>query len=327
MSEIETGNTSAVQWVQLSADFKGQRLDNFLLSRLKGMPKTRIYSMMRKGEIRINRKRVKPDYRIEGGEELRLPPMRLPEREGPPPVPAGLGERINAAVLYEDDALMVINKPSGLAVHGGSGINLGLIESLRQLRPDAKMLELVHRLDRDTSGCILVAKKRSALRQMHEALRDGKMKKTYHALVFGRWPSRRQHVNAPLKKNELQSGERMVKVDDEGKASLTEFKVIERFADYTLVAASPITGRTHQIRVHAQFAGHSIAGDQKYSLDEDNRRAREIGVSRLFLHAASIGFPHPGTGKWLEVSAPYDEVLKGVVESQRQQGFFPINTD
>lgn len=314
MSDQQKPSSAQVQWLTISIDYQGQRLDNFLLAMLKGVPKTRIYSMMRKGEIRINRKRVKPDYRIVGGEELRLPPVRLPERDAPPPVSAGLGRKIEDAILYEDDALMVINKPSGLAVHGGSGISLGLIESLRQLRPQLKMLELVHRLDRDTSGCILVAKKRSALRALHEALRDGGVDKVYHALVQGRWPSRHQHVNAPLKKNELRSGERVVRVDADGKPSLTEFKVLRRFASYTLIEAKPITGRTHQIRVHSQFAGHPIIGDDKYGVDEVNKAAKQYGLNRLFLHAAKLTFRHPVSGEVVSVKAEYDAELHAVID-------------
>ncbi|PXF28651.1 23S rRNA pseudouridylate synthase [Pokkaliibacter plantistimulans] len=314
MSDQQKPSSAQVQWLTIGGDYQGQRLDNFLLAMLKGVPKTRIYSMMRKGEIRINRKRVKPDYRIVGGEELRLPPVRLPERDAPPLVSAGLSKKIEDAILYEDDALMVINKPSGLAVHGGSGISLGLIESLRQLRPQLKMLELVHRLDRDTSGCILVAKKRSALRVLHEALRDGGVDKVYHALVQGRWSSRHQHVNAPLKKNELRSGERVVRVEADGKPSLTEFKVLRRFASYTLIEAKPITGRTHQIRVHTQFAGHPIIGDDKYGVDEVNKVAKQYGLNRLFLHAAKLTFRHPVSGEVVSIKADYDVELHAVID-------------
>ncbi|MFB9885563.1 23S rRNA pseudouridine(955/2504/2580) synthase RluC [Balneatrix alpica] len=320
MTDSQVTPLGAVQWLTIPADVEGQRIDNYLRTLLKGVPKTRIYSMLRKGEIRINKKRIKPDYRLQGGEELRLPPVRLPERDAPPPVSQALGNRLEGAILYEDDALLVINKPAGLAVHGGSGISLGLIESLRQLRPQERMLELVHRLDRDTSGCILIAKKRSALRAMHEMLRNGGIDKVYQALVIGRWPSRHQHVNAPLKKNELQSGERVVRVSPEGKPSLTEFRVLERFAHFTLVEAKPITGRTHQIRVHSQYAGHPIVGDDKYGTDEGNRQGKEVGISRLFLHAARLNFRHPLTGKPLSLVAPLDEVLQQGVLRLREQG-------
>ncbi len=299
----------AVQWFDVEADCSGQRIDNYLMSRLKGAPRTLIYRKLRKGEIRVNKGRIKPDYRVQGGDRIRVPPMRLPEPGQPVKASDNLAQVLEAAVLFENDELIVINKPSGLAVHGGSGVNLGMIEALRQIRPQAHFLELVHRLDRDTSGCVMVAKKRAALRALHEALREGKVTKIYHALVQGEWSKRKLKVDAPLKKNELKSGERMVKVSGDGKASLTEYRVLRRFNDCTLVEARPITGRTHQIRVHCQFAGHPILGDVKYGDEAANSSMRQQGLRRLFLHAAELKVRLPKTGQQITVSAPLEKPL------------------
>ncbi len=300
-----------VQFIEIDEDQAGQRLDNFLMARLKGVPKSRVYRILRKGEVRVNKKRAKPVQRLEAGDIVRIPPVRVAEREGPAQAGKGLLQLLDDSILYESDALMIINKPSGLAVHGGSGISLGLIESLRQMRPDARFLELVHRLDRDTSGCIMIAKKRSMLRYLHEIIREKKVDKIYQALVVGRWPNRKKRVDAPLLKNELKSGERMVRVDAQGKPSLTEFKVLERFGEnYTLVEAMPITGRTHQIRVHAQFVGHPLIGDDKYGIDDENKAMKSKGIKRLFLHARALRLLLPGEKKMLEVFAPLNEELE-----------------
>lgn len=282
-----------VQFDQISADQAGQRIDNYLITRLKGAPKTLIYRILRKGEVRVNKGRIKPDYRLQAGDTLRIPPVRLPAPNEPVLVGQGILNALEASVLFEDKGLIIVNKPAGLAVHGGSGLNFGVIEAMRQLRPDCPQIELVHRLDRDTSGCLMIAKKRSVLRHLHAELRgEGKGKgviKRYEALVRGRWPASTRKVHAPLQKSNLRSGERMVEVNVEGKESLTEFRVLERFGDYaTLVEAQPITGRTHQIRVHAKHAGHPIAGDPKYGDDDFSRELRDLGGKRLFLHARSL---------------------------------------
>lgn len=299
---------SSVQMLEVSPEFAGQRIDNFLRNQLKGVPKTLIYRILRKGEVRVNKGRIKPEYKLQAGDLVRVPPLRLAERDEPAPLAQGLLERLEAAIVYEDKALIVLNKPAGIAVHGGSGLSYGVIEALRQLRPDTKELELVHRLDRDTSGLLMVAKKRSMLRHLHQELRGDGVDKRYMALVRGRWETGKKQVNAPLLKNTLRSGERMVEVTDEGKEALTLFRVLRRFGDFaTLVEARPVTGRTHQIRVHARHAGHAIAGDSKYGDEDFSREIRELGGKRLFLHAYGLKVPLPDGGE-LNLEAPVDEV-------------------
>ncbi|MDP9939822.1 23S rRNA pseudouridine(955/2504/2580) synthase RluC [Ectopseudomonas alcaliphila] len=306
--------TSGVQLIEVAPELAGQRIDNFLRTQLKGVPKTLIYRILRKGEVRVNKGRIKPEYKLQAGDVVRVPPLRLAERDEPEPLAQGLLERLEAAIVYEDKALIVLNKPAGIAVHGGSGLNYGVIEAFRQLRPDAKDLELVHRLDRDTSGLLMIAKKRSMLRHLHEQLRGDGVDKRYMALVRGHWATAKKQVNAPLQKSNLRSGERMVEVDVEGKEALTLFRVLRRFGEFaTLVEAKPVTGRTHQIRVHAKHAGHSIAGDSKYGDDEFTREIRELGGKRLFLHAYELHVPLPDGGV-LKLEAPVDEVWARTLE-------------
>ena len=303
--------TPTVKMVAISADEAGQRIDNFLRTQLKGVPKSMIYRILRKGEVRVNKKRIKPEYKLEAGDEVRIPPVRVAEREEDAVSPhlqkvAALSD----VILYEDDHILVLNKPSGTAVHGGR---------LRALRPEARFLELVHRLDRDTSGVLLVAKKRSALRSLHEQLREKGMQKDYLALVRGQWQSHVKAVQAPLLKNSLQSGERIVRVSQEGKPSETRFKIEERYAFATLVRCSPVTGRTHQIRVHTQHAGHPIAFDDRYGDREFDKQLTGTGLNRLFLHAAALKFTHPGTGEVMRVEAPMDDQLKRCLQVLRNQ--------
>ena len=307
-------STPGVQLLEVSPEYAGQRIDNFLLARLKGVPKTLIYRILRKGEVRVNKGRIKPEYKLQAGDIVRVPPVRVPERDEPVPLAQGLLQRLEASIVFEDKALIVINKPAGIAVHGGSGLNFGVIEAFRQLRPDAKELELVHRLDRDTSGLLMIAKKRSMLRHLHEQLRGDGVDKRYMALVRGNWATSIKQVRAPLLKSNLRSGERMVEVNDEGKEALTLFKVLRRFGDFaTMVEAKPVTGRTHQIRVHTLHAGHCIAGDSKYGDEDFTKEIRDLGGKRLFLHAYMLTVPLPDGGK-LNLQAPVDEMWAKTVE-------------
>lgn len=311
---------SSVRFFTISDDEAGQRLDNFLFAKLKGVPKSLIYRIVRKGEVRVNKGRVKPEYKLQEHDMVRVPPVRVAEKNE-----ASISTKLNKVaelehqILYEDDVMLVINKPSGIAVHGGSGLSFGVIEALRVLRPQARFLELVHRIDRDTSGILLVAKKRSALRSLHEQLREKVVQKDYLALVRGKWQSHVKVIKAPLLKNELASGERMVKVSEEGKTSETRFAIEERYLNATLVKASPITGRTHQIRVHTQYAGHPIALDEKYGEPEFDRKMKAFGLHRLFLHAYSIRFKHPKTDEEMVITAPLDKTLKGVLTKLRTE--------
>lgn len=309
-----------VQFVTIDGDEAGQRIDNFLLARLKGVPKSMIYRIIRKGEVRVNKGRIKPEYKINAGDSIRIPPVRVSEKEEIAVSPKL--DKVSAlanCILYEDDHLMLINKPSGTAVHGGSGLSFGVIEGLRALRPEARFLELVHRLDRDTSGVLLIAKKRSALRALHEQLRLKQMQKDYLALVRGQWQSHTKVVQAPLLKNILQSGERVVKVSNEGKPSETRFKVEERFEFATLVKASPVTGRTHQIRVHTLHAGHPIAFDDRYGDRDFDAQLVGTKLKRLFLHASSLTFTHPSTGEQMRIEAPMDNQLRHCLQVLRSQ--------
>ena len=288
----------------------GQRVDNYLLRHLKGVPRTRIYRILRRGEVRVNGSRVKPSNRLAEGDLVRIPPVRVAARDAGPVAVPGLESNI----LHEDDLLIVLNKPAGLAVHGGSGIRAGVIEGLRALRPKAE-LELVHRLDRETSGCLLVAKRRSFLRRVHALLRDQRgMHKEYVAVVAGRWPDV-DMVDRPLSTWVRGGGERRGRVDHEsGKPSRTRFSVERVGAGMTLVRAEPVTGRTHQIRVHAASEGCPVIGDLKYGDDARNARAREeFGVRRMLLHAERVTVNEPETGYTLEVHAPLDESMRSVI--------------
>lgn len=309
-----TDPTPSVQLVDVGPDQAGQRIDNFLLTRLKGVPKSAIYRIIRKGEVRVNKGRIKPEYKLAEGDQVRVPPVRTAAQDETPTfISHQLKNQLGQAILFEDEGLIVLDKPAGLAVHGGSGVSLGVIEALRALRPQQKFLELVHRLDRDTSGILLVAKKRSVLKRLHDDLREGRVNKTYLALVVGRWKGKQHKVEAPLRKFELASGERVVRVSQEGKPSLTLFNQVRLFDEATLVEASPVTGRTHQIRVHAQFSGHPIAGDDKYTSREQNTFFVEKGLKRLFLHASRIELDN-GEGKRLSFSAPLPGELQSFLD-------------
>ncbi len=294
-----------VRMVTVTDKNDAQRIDNFLLATLKGVPKSRIYRVIRKGEVRINKKRCKPETKLQTGDVVRIPPITVQSAKAPPKVSQQLSAVLDAAVLYEDKEVLVINKPAGLAVHGGSGVNLGLIEALRTRYAETQFLELVHRLDRDTSGVILVAKSRPALRHFHRLFRDDEVNKIYHLAVHGKWPRHKKFVDAPLRKNELKSGERIVRVSADGKASQTHFRVLQASAHFSLVEAKPITGRTHQIRVHAAFSGFPIAGDDKY-IEDKVANYHGLEKCRLMLHARTITFTLP-SGKAMTFTADYDE--------------------
>lgn len=305
---------TSVREIEVGEDGVGQRIDNFLLKTLKGVPKSRIYRILRKGEVRVNRGRIKPEYRLQMGDLVRIPPIRVSEAK----IQAVPGDRIlrllEQNILYEDKGFLVLNKPSGLAVHGGSGVSFGVIEGLRALRPDARFLELAHRLDRDTSGCLVIAKKRSALRAFHELLRGGGMDKYYLALVQGRWQGGKRRVEAPLRKNVLKSGERVVRVSEDGKPSLSIFTPVAIYQDSSLIRVKLVTGRTHQVRVHAQFCGHPIAGDDKYGDATFNREMAKRGLKRLFLHAAELRFTLPESIT-IHVEAPLDGNLQTLLKA------------
>lgn len=299
-----------VSFIQIDEDNHGQRVDNFLLTLLKGAPKSLVYRIIRKGEVRLNKGRVKADSRLSKGDTLRVPPVRLPEQGEIPDVSPVLADLLNASILHEDDGLLAINKPHGLAVHGGSGVSLGLIEALRKLRPQHSFLELVHRLDRDTSGVILVAKKRSVLTALQQMLVNKQgIRKQYLALVHGHWEAATQDVKLPLLRTERQSGERIVVVSEEGKSAHTRTRLLSTGRKYSLIAAEPVTGRTHQIRVHCLSQGHIIAGDQKYSDKVLSEMDKTQGIQRLCLHAWQLNFRHPMTGEQVHLLAPPDDEM------------------
>ncbi|MEZ8315064.1 23S rRNA pseudouridine(955/2504/2580) synthase RluC [Vibrio splendidus] len=313
MSEIRT----QVQFVDIDEDMAGQRIDNFLRNQLKNIPKSMIYRIVRKGEVRVNKKRIKAEYKLKAGDLVRIPPVTIEEKteENVPSTKLNKVSELEQCIIYEDDHMLILNKPSGTAVHGGSGLKFGAIEALRALRPDARFLELVHRIDRDTSGILLIAKKRSALRHLQAQFREKTVQKYYFALVMGEWKNSCKVVNAPLLKNEVNS---IVRVNPNGKASETRFKVLEKFQDATLVQASPITGRTHQIRVHAQYTGHPIAWDDRYGDRRFDAYTGKVGLNRLFLHAANIKFTHPGSEEKIDISAPMEKRLERALTGLRK---------
>ncbi|MBT5412170.1 MAG: 23S rRNA pseudouridine(955/2504/2580) synthase RluC [Cellvibrionales bacterium] len=292
-----------VKFVEITSEHSDQRIDNYLFTLLKGVPKSRIYRIIRKGEIRINGSRIKPDYKLNEGDKIRIPPVRIAEREAFILPSKKLQYSLEKNILYEDDALLVLNKPSGLAVHGGSGIKLGLIEALRLIRPKTDYFELVHRIDRETSGCLMVAKKRSSLRYLQEQMRSKRISKVYRALATGKWPRGMRRIDLPLMAFEQKTGEKIVRVNPKGKKSVTIFSVMKRYRNFTLLEALLETGRTHQIRVHAQHIGCPLAGDNKYGLDDINKDIRKSGLKRMFLHALKIGFSLP-CGKNIFIEAP-----------------------
>ncbi len=288
-----------VTWLEVGEESEAQRIDNFLLRQLKGVPKSHVYRVLRSGEVRVNSGRVKPDYRVRIGDKVRIPPVRVAAANAKPPArPFGL------PIVHEDSSLLVVDKPSGVAVHGGSGVSFGVIELLRAARPEAKLLELAHRLDRDTSGLLIVAKKRSALVELHRMLRDGEVEKIYVAVVKGVPAKKQFDISDALHKYVNAKGERRVAVKEGGQSAVTKITLLEKSKDISLVQLRLMTGRTHQIRVHLAHAGHPVLGDDKYGDFELNRALARQGVKRLFLHAQRLGFKHPADGRAMAFESP-----------------------
>ncbi len=303
----------SVRFVEIGAEQAGQRIDNFLLRLCKGVPKSHLYKAIRNGEVRVNKGRIAADYRLEQGDTLRVPPLRLPRpdetRRAPPAV---------FPIVFEDDALVVVNKPAGLAVHGGSGVSFGVIEQLRAAHPDAPFLELAHRLDRETSGLLIIAKKRKALLGLHDMMREGAGRKHYQALVVGDWVNDKQHMRQPLLKWLTASGERRVKVDAAGKVAHTIITLQKRYGRYSLLGAELRTGRTHQIRVHLASSGYPIVGDEKYGPDEVRAHFARLGFNRMFLHACRLEIPHPLTGELLVLTADLPPACLNILDYLEQ---------
>lgn len=296
-------------WQEVNGEAAGQRVDNYLTKLLKGVPKSHIYRILRSGEVRVNSRRVGPDYRLRGGDRLRLPPLRTARAAtAPRPAPGFKPE-----ILFEDDALLALNKPAGMAVHGGSGISHGIIESLRSQRPHERFLELAHRLDRETSGVLLLAKRRPALLALHRQLREGTAQKFYHVLVKGKWRGHKRNVKLPLHKYVLASGERRVAVKEFGVPAHTVFRLRRQWEGYSLLEAELRTGRTHQIRVHLAHLGFPVAGDDKYGDFALNKQFTRLGLRRMFLHAFKLVVAHPRSGAMLTLEAPLPEELRSFV--------------
>jgi len=310
----EKPRSPAVQHRDIDSESAGQRLDNFLLSALKGVPRSHIYQLIRSGQVRVSSGRVRASYRLKEGDRVRIPPVA---RRGtsPPKLPEGGVQWLAERILYEDSRVLVLDKPAGMAVHGGSGISLGCIEALRSLKPTLRKADLVHRLDRGTSGCLLIAKRRSALRRLHSLLREGGMEKRYLALLKGSWPHGQVDIDAPLQ-TDRRNGESFVRVDPGGKAALSHFRVVESYGNRaTLMEVSIVTGRTHQIRVHAAHAGHPIGGDARYGDEVFNARLERLGLHRLFLHAHAISFVWPESEEVFSVSSPLPEDLSATLSA------------
>jgi 23S rRNA pseudouridine955/2504/2580 synthase len=318
--KVGHGERSGVRWHEVGEEEAGQRLDKILQGLLPAVPRTRIFRLIRKGEVRVNGKRAKPEQRLASADRLRVPPVHERSQSaqaisvgGAARVPPALIQRVTGAIVHEDERVLVLDKPAGLAVHGGSGLSYGAIEALRAARPD-EPLELAHRLDRDTSGLLLIARKSSALRVLHALLREGGVHKSYLVLVIGRWELGRKLINAPLHTDARVGGERTVRVGEGGKSARTQFRLVQHFGKQaSLLEATLETGRTHQIRVHAAYCGHPVAGDIKYGAAEANARLREVGLTRMFLHAHSLSFDWPQGGN-LTLSSPLPAELKSVLD-------------
>lgn len=319
MSETEqiarSAPRSAVRHLEIDAEQQGQRLDKVVAQQLPGVPRSRVFRLIRRGEVRVNGRRASPEQRLAAGDTVRLPPVLTSMPESPRRAPASLVQTLERAVIHQDERLLVLDKPAGVAVHGGSGLSFGIIEALRASRPD-ETLELAHRLDRDTSGILLVARRGSALRTLHALLRDGAVQKKYLVLVAGRWNLGHKRIDAPLRTDLRVGGERTVKVDSHGKRALTEFRLVEAYGTRaSLIEATLHTGRTHQIRVHAAHCGHPVAGDDKYGSKSLNEQLAALGLKRMFLHAHSCSFVWPDSGTEQSFSAPLPADLRAVLEA------------
>ncbi|MCC2595137.1 RluA family pseudouridine synthase [Pusillimonas sp. MFBS29] len=310
---IAKDDIPSVRFVDIGEEQAGQRIDNFLLRLCKGVPKSHLYKAIRNGEVRVNKGRIGADYRLERGDTVRVPPLRLPRADEPRRVPPAA-----FPVVFEDDAIVVVNKPAGVAVHGGSGVSFGVIEQMRAARPDAPFLELAHRLDRETSGLLMIAKKRKALLRLHDMMREGGGRKHYQALVVGDWVNDKQHMRQPLLKWLTASGERRVKVDALGKPAHTIITLQKRYGRYSLLGAELRTGRTHQIRVHLASAGFPIVGDDKYGSDEVRAHFARLGLDRMFLHACRLEIPHPLTGEPMVLTADLPPVCLNILDYLEQ---------
>lgn len=311
---MESSGKAAVTKVKIGEEQAGQRLDNFLFRRLKGVPKSRIYRMLREGEVRVSGRRAKPEYKLAEGDEVRIPPVRVAE-PAETPAPGPIARPLLDRVIYRDDSLLVIDKPAGQAVHGGSGVSLGIIEQLRLELPQARFLELAHRLDKETSGVLVLALKRAALVELHRMLREGEARKCYLALAVGHWRDPVRHVKLSLHRYLNEEGERRVMVDEAGQRAHTIFRLARRAGDFSLLEAELKTGRTHQIRVHLAALQHPIAGDGKYGDLELNKILKKRGLRRMFLHAARLEMRHPLTGAPLKLEAPLPDDLGNFLAS------------
>lgn len=306
---------TAVSYLEATAADEGQRIDNYLARHIKDVPRSLIYRILRTGEVRVNGRRARPEYRLVEGDRVRLPPLEREPSAKPKQPSKSLRDFIAQTIIHEDRDLIVVNKPAGVAVHGGSGQSFGVIEALRAVHPELKELDLVHRLDRETSGCLLVAKRRSALRELHALLRERQMEKVYLALVVGHWPFGKKTIDLPVKTNLKQGGERVVRVHAEGQEAISTFTPVQHFKKLaSLMSVSIGTGRTHQIRVHAAHAGFPIAGDEKYGDREKDVRLKPFGLQRMFLHAHSLTFPRRGMDEPFVITAPLPPELQGVLD-------------
>ncbi len=306
---------SNVRHLIISSEEEGQRIDNFLINQLKGMPRSRIYRLIRKGEIRVNKKRISAFYRLLKGDDVRLPPVFLDEQAKQVPPSLQTAHLLSSRILYEDDNFLIINKPSGMSVHAGSTVRVGVVEAMRHLYPKFPHLELAHRLDSETSGCLILAKKKRILREVHSLLREGKVIKIYWTLTKGKWKESELRVDLPLHKDYRDGGKHVVEVHHEGKAALTVFHPIQLFTGATLMEVKLFTGRTHQIRVHAKHQGHPIAGDDRYGDADFNKTAHQLGLKRMFLHARRIDFTLPSSGQRITVEAPLDSELEECIKA------------